>query len=541
MQKLSNNSDGIKIAANELKHGNIVAIPTETVYGLAANALDSNAVEKIFKAKGRPSDNPLIVHIAEISDMEKYAEVTALAYTLAKKFWPGPLTMILPKKECIPKEVTANLQTVAIRMPQHETAREIIRECGFPIAAPSANISGRPSPTSAQHVEDDFKDNPFVTAVVDGGKCRCGVESTVLSLCGEVPCLLRPGFITAEMLKEIIPNLKIAEAVLNELPANETVLSPGLKHKHYSPIARTICIKGLSANAAKYVRSDGNIKKTVICFHNEERLFENCTIIPYGKESDFEELAENLFRALREADKTNSDKIYVRIPEIDETSVNGVLLAVYNRLLRAANFTVIDCNLAANGTVIGVTGPSGAGKGTVCRILEKYGYIHIDTDKIWHKIINKKVSELTKAFGNISDQNGNVDRKKLAEKAFSSESNLNKLNKIAHVAIMEKASEIIDENRSDGKFKFSIDGAAIFEAEANKICNKIIAVTACETERVKRVKLRDQIDETLIKQRFERQKPNDFYTQNADYTVINNDNPENLEQKIKTILHEIEK
>ena len=175
MQILKNNEDGISFAANELKKGNVVAIPTETVYGLAANALDPSAVAKIFKAKGRPSDNPLIVHISDISDMEKYANPPQIAYTLAEKFWPGPLTLIMPKKDCVPLEVTAGLNTVAIRMPEHETARHIISACGLPLAAPSANISGKPSPTSAQHVIDDFNDNQFVSAIVDGGKCKCGV------------------------------------------------------------------------------------------------------------------------------------------------------------------------------------------------------------------------------------------------------------------------------------------------------------------------------------------------------------------------------
>ena len=536
MQKLQSNAAGISIAAAELKKGNVVAIPTETVYGLAANALNPQAVAKIFKAKGRPSDNPLIIHISEVEDLERYAYPNKIAYELAEKFWPGPLTMILPKKSCIPVEVTAGLDTVAVRMPEHSVAREIISQCGLPLAAPSANISGKPSPTSAEHVIDDFGGNIYVEAVVDGGKCKCGVESTVISLCGDVPCLLRPGFITAEMLKAVIPNLKIAEAVLKELPNSEKALSPGLKHKHYAPKARTVCIKGLCENAIKYVAQDGKKEKTVICFYGEEDKFENCRVIPYGKADDFEELAENLFDALRQADKTDCEKIYVRIPEINEKLVNGVLLAVYNRLLRAASFTVIDCDSSVKGLVIGVTGQSGAGKGTLCGILAKKGFVHIDTDKVWHEIIDASVPKLEAVFGKVTDENGKVDRKILGEKAFSSPESLNKLNAIAHKEIMAEVSVIMDENRAKGNFDFAIDGAALFEAGAKDTCDFIIAVIADRNTRLQRVKNRDNIDDARAEKRFSGQKDETFYTENADFTLIN-DNLDELEVNLNAILN----
>jgi len=540
MQKLQSTAEGISVAADELKKGNVVAIPTETVYGLAANALDPEAVAKIFKAKGRPSDNPLIIHISDADDLAKYAFPNKIAYELAAKFWPGPLTMILPKKDCIPMAVTAGLDTVAVRMPEHPVAREIISKCGLPLAAPSANISGKPSPTSSEHVWDDFNGNAHVSAVVDGGKCKCGVESTVISLCGDVPCLLRPGFITAEMLREVIPNLKIAEAVLKELPSSEKALSPGLKHKHYAPKARTVCIKGLCENAVKYVMKDGNKAKTVICFRGEEAYFENCTVIPYGDHDNFEELAENLFDALRQADKTDCEKIYVRIPEIDENLVNGVLLAVYNRLLRAASFTVIDCDKTSEGLVIGVTGQSGSGKGTLCGILAKKGFIHIDTDKVWHEIIDISAPKLEEAFGKVTDGNGRVDRKILGEKAFSSPESLNKLNSIAHKEIMAQVSVIMDENRAKGNFNFAIDGAALFEAGAKDICDFIIAVTADRKTRLERVKKRDGIDDLRAEQRFSGQKDESFYTENSDYIIIN-DNLNDLEEKLNVILEKYNK
>ncbi|MBR5543766.1 MAG: dephospho-CoA kinase, partial [Oscillospiraceae bacterium] len=352
------------------------------------------------------------------------------------------------------------------------------------------------------------------------------------------PCLLRPGFITAEMLRAVIPDLIIAEAVLKELPNSEKALSPGLKHKHYAPKARTVCIKGLCENAVKYVKLDGKIKKTVICFNGEEDKFAECNVIVYGNSNDYEELAENLFDALRQADVSECDKIYVRIPEIDEETVNGVLLAVYNRLLRAASFTIIDCDLAATGKVLGITGQSGAGKGTVCKILEEQNYIHIDTDKVWHEIIDSKAEELEKAFGKITDENGKVDRKALGEKAFSSEESLQKLNEIAHKSIMAKVSEIIDENRAKGNVFFTIDGAALFEAGAKENCDAIIAVIADRETRLKRVTARDGIDEERARKRFEGQKDEEFYTSNADFTLINDDLSK-LSDKIKDILNKI--
>ena len=240
---------------------------------------------------------------------------------------------------------------------------------------------------------------------------------------------------------------------------------------------------------------------------------------------------------MRQADALDCEKIYVRIPEIDEKSVNGVLLAVYNRLLRAASFTVIDCDSAAKGLVIGVTGQSGAGKGTLCKILENKGFFHIDTDKVWHDMIDDCAPKLEAVFGKVTDDNGRVDRKILGEKAFSSEENLKKLNEIAHKSIMAKVSEIMDENRSKGIFNFAVDGAALFEAGAKATCDFIIAVTADWNSRLERVKKRDGIDDKRAEARFSGQKSEEFYTQNADFTIINDDIG-SLEAKIEAVLAE---
>ena len=256
--------ENIAKAGKILKNGGVVAIPTETVYGLAANALDKKAVAKIFAAKGRPADNPLIVHITDAKDIEKYAYPNEKAAALAKKFWPGPLTMILPKKECIPNIVSAGLDTVAIRCPSHPVARAIINAAEVPLAAPSANISGKPSATTAKHVLKDFGEN--IDAVIDGGTCDCGVESTVVTVATEPPVLLRPGFVTPEQLREILPDLKIAEAVTKELPAGAKVLSPGMKHKHYAPKAEAYAVLGSQERRR-------SLYSTVFQKINERRLY----------------------------------------------------------------------------------------------------------------------------------------------------------------------------------------------------------------------------------------------------------------------------
>ena len=244
----------ISKAAKIIRSGGLVAIPTETVYGLAANALDGKAVSKIFVAKGRPMDNPLIVHIASVDDIENLvSEFPEKAHLLAKHFWPGPLTMILPKSKIIPDEVSAGLETVAVRFPSNKTAQKIIAESGVPLAAPSANSSGYPSPTEASHVKEDLFGK--IDAIVDGGKCNVGVESTVITLASDVPRLLRPGAVTLEQIKDVIGEVEVDKAICNRLDEGEKVISPGMKYKHYSPLAKVILVKGSDDAYIKYVNS----------------------------------------------------------------------------------------------------------------------------------------------------------------------------------------------------------------------------------------------------------------------------------------------
>ena len=322
-------------ASTLLKNGELVAIPTETVYGLGANALDKDACLNIFKAKGRPGDNPLIVHIADPCDAEKIAYNNSLYYKLAAKLMPGPLTIILPKKEIIPNEVTAGLDSVAIRCPVHPVADALIRAAGIPIAAPSANSSGKPSPTTAQHVFDDM--NGKIPLILDGGECDVGVESTVIKITDDEIILLRPGAVTPEMLMELCPNVTIASAVKEELKAGEKPLSPGMKYKHYAPSANLYLVDDKSVDFIELAREKQKTENcAIMCYDQEAELLENKNLLPVGDKDDIKKQTKKLFILLREADKLGVDTIYAHLPNDD-----GESLAIYNRMIRACAHRVI--------------------------------------------------------------------------------------------------------------------------------------------------------------------------------------------------------
>lgn len=318
-------------SAKLIKNGEVVGIPTETVYGLAANALDENAVKKIYIAKGRPSDNPLIVHISDISELPPLvAEIPAKVKIMAEKFWPGPLTMIMKKSDIIPNTTSGGLDTVAVRMPQSEYARAIIKACGVPLAAPSANLSGSPSPTNAKYVYDDM--NGRIPLIIDGGKSKIGVESTVITFVSEIPTVLRPGGVTVEEIRDTIGEVRVDGAVLNELRDGETAASPGMKYKHYAPKADITILKGSLEQFIAYTKDKDFF---ALVFEGEEKHFENA--VTYGKPLDGISEANRLFDALRELDEQGAKTVYARCPQL-----LGVGLAVYNRLIRSAGFNIID-------------------------------------------------------------------------------------------------------------------------------------------------------------------------------------------------------
>ena len=325
----------IKKAAEILKNGGLVAIPTETVYGLAASAFNEDAVANIFKAKGRPNDNPLIVHIADINELEVIAkDITPQAKKCMDAFWPGPFTAVLPKKDIIPATVSGGLNTVAVRLPANAVARAIIKQSGLPLAAPSANRSGSPSPSTAEHVIDDL--NKKIDAVVISEKCAVGVESTVVTFATNPPRLLRPGGITVEMLKKFIPDLVIDAAVTAEPEKGVAVASPGMKYKHYAPKAEVFMATGSINAFCKYCKEHKDDFDFALCY-DEDEIELSIPHLSLGANEDHEKQAELLFDFLRDIDKKGYKKVIVHAPLKE-----GVGLAVYNRLIRAAGFKVIE-------------------------------------------------------------------------------------------------------------------------------------------------------------------------------------------------------
>lgn len=317
-------------SAEILKNGGVVGIPTETVYGLAANALDENAVKKIYIAKGRPSDNPLIVHISDFSELSPLVEeIPEKVKTMAEHFWPGPLTMIMKKSEIISDTVSGGLNTVAVRMPKSEYARAIIKNCGLPLAAPSANLSGSPSPTNARYVFDDMDGR--IPLIIDGGSCEIGVESTVITFAENPPRLLRPGGVTLEEMTELIGEITVDDAVLNKLADGAEAASPGMKYKHYAPKADITLIKSSFEDFKKLVECE-NV--TALCFDGEGKKL-TVPFVEYGKENDGCSQSARLFDALRELDEMGASKVYARCPD-----TKGMGLAVYNRLIRSCGFNI---------------------------------------------------------------------------------------------------------------------------------------------------------------------------------------------------------
>lgn len=330
--EISNSS--LSRAGEVLRGGGLVVFPTETVYGLGANALDATAAEKIYAAKGRPSDNPLIVHIASPEDADKYAYAGEEYKRLAKAFMPGPLTVIMPKRDCIPLTVTGGLDSVGIRCPENKTARALIKAAGVPIAAPSANISGKPSPTSAAHVKDDLDGK--VDVIIDGGDCTVGLESTIVKLGDGKVTLLRPGAITLDMLSTLFDNIEVDDAVTNKIKDDARPLSPGMKYRHYAPSAPLYLLNGTDENRIEYCKTVDS-DTLLLVFDEEAELLAGKRIITIGKRDDTASQGKRLFAALREADAADCKRILAPLPR-----KNGMSLALYNRLIRAAAHNTID-------------------------------------------------------------------------------------------------------------------------------------------------------------------------------------------------------
>ena len=338
--------DDIKSAAEIIKAGGLVAFPTETVYGLGGDGTNPDAARKIYSAKGRPSDNPLIIHISDPSDAEGYTYTCDTYYKLAERFMPGPLTVVMRAKDSVPKETRGGLSTVAVRCPSNPIARKLIEFSGKPIAAPSANLSGSPSPTDAGHVIDDMQGR--IEMIIDGGVCEIGLESTIVKIEDDGSLtLLRPGRITVDELACIAP-VAIADAVTDMLKEGETALSPGMKYRHYAPASPVLLLDGNIGDILDYLKNENSQNIAILCYSDDFSILKSSIpdtdLFVLGAKDNINEQAKHLFSILRDADKHSYDKIYAPLP-----SKEGVGLALYNRMIRAAAHTIINLRQGRNG------------------------------------------------------------------------------------------------------------------------------------------------------------------------------------------------
>lgn len=328
-------------AGKIIKEGGLVAFPTETVYGLGGDALNPLASAKIYAAKGRPSDNPLIVHIADISALKKItAEIPEAAYTLAEKYWPGPLTMIFNKSDAVPYETTGGLDTVAVRMPSNKTALAFIEASGGYIAAPSANISGRPSPTKGSHVLEDM--NGRIEMILDGGECNIGLESTIVDLTDDVPMILRPGYISIEMVRETLGRAEYDPAIISDVDSNRAPKAPGMKYKHYAPKGELTIVSGEEEKVVSYIRNrianaGTDVRIGVLASTETIDRYDADKVINIGSLSDEEEVARHLYGALRDFDEAKVDIIYS-----EEFDIGQIGQAIMNRLIKAAGHKIVE-------------------------------------------------------------------------------------------------------------------------------------------------------------------------------------------------------
>ncbi len=513
------NAEIIEKAARIIKNGGLVAFPTETVYGLGADATNENSAKKIYKAKGRPSDNPLIIHISKASDAEKYAYTNALYYKLAEVFSPGPLTIILPKKATVPDSVTGGMDTVAIRIPSHPVARAIIEKSGVAIAAPSANTSGRPSPTSACHVIEDLLGK--IEMIIDGGSCDIGLESTVVKISENEINLLRPGAVDCQMLQSVCENVKVSQAVLEKLSDGQKAESPGMRYKHYAPDMPVYLVQGKEKDVSDFFkrRLIEDPQTGILCYEDQKEYIygEN---VKYLQKSHLQQ-ANVLFGYLRDFNKSCAKAVYSVVPDTD-----GIGLAVLNRLIRAAGFNIIQ---AKPFKIIGLTGQSGAGKGTLCQIFEEYGVHCIDTDKIYHSLLESNtdmLEEIRLQFGDAVIENGRLNRKNLAKIVFgeNSESELKALNRITHKYILAKSKSIASEYEKNGAFCVVIDAPQLFESGFDKECDATMAIIADEDILLQRIIFRDKITLQEARARIKNQHTAEYFKKNCTYVIENNGN-----------------
>ena len=506
-----NGENEIKEAAQILCRGGLLGIPTETVYGLGANALDEEAVLHIFQAKGRPQDNPLILHVPDVTWLERYCrEVPEAAYRLAERFWPGPLTMILPRRDIVPLRTTGGLDTVGVRCPDHAVTREIIRQAGVPVAAPSGNTSGRPSPTNAADMLEDMDGK--IDGIVDGGACRVGVESTIIDLTVTPPRLLRPGGLPLEELRSVLGEVAVDQAVTQQVSDTVRPRAPGMKYRHYAPHAPVTVVTGRPERSAAYIQAAVGAGEGVICFEEYRERFGAHPLQSLGSAADAAQQARRVFDALRRFDSTEVTHIYAQCP--DDT---GLGLAVSNRLKKAAGFHIVDADRLAD-VIIGITGGTGSGKTSALRALEGLGGRIIDCDAVYHRELASNAAlrrDITQAFGDVFD-GARLDRQKLGNMVFSDPDALQRLNAIVNrhllpVILQEAAGHLI----------VGLDAINLFDSGLAAHCRETVAVLAPAEQRVQRIMRRDGISQKYARLRISAQPEDTYYEARCGHILYN--------------------
>ena len=506
--------DKISAAAKILREGGLVGIPTETVYGLAANGLDETAVKRIFEAKGRPQDNPLILTIPGQQWLPRYCkDIPPLAYVLARKFWPGPLTMILKcRTDVVPSIITAGLDTVAMRCPNHPVTLAIIREAGIPVAAPSANTSGRPSCTTAQDVLEDMDGK--IEGVVDGGPCTVGVESTILDLTCDPPRLLRPGGLPLEALEQLIGPIAVDKAVVSPLQEGEQPKAPGMKYRHYAPKAPVTVFTGAPEASAREIARRVGPTTGVICFDEFAHLFPQQEVHTLGPSNDKLAQAQRVFDALRTFDNSDVSEILAQCPDS-----RGLGLAVGNRLKKAAGFHIIEAD--STRVVLGLTGGTGAGKTSALNAIRELGGEIIDCDAVYHEMLDHDQelrNTINATFPGVFGPDGKLNRQKLGQEVFAKKERLDKLNAIVFRFLIPELERRM-EGIPDGLY--AIDAINLIESGLDRLCDRTIAVTAPTELRVRRIMARDNITEQYARLRISAQKSDEFYRGKCDLELNN--------------------
>ena len=507
-------AQSIEQAADILRRGGLLAIPTETVYGLGANGLDETAVLHIFEAKGRPQDNPLILHIPDAGWLKRYCEdVPDAAYKLAERFWPGPLTMILKKKPCVPLRTTGGLETVGMRCPDHAVTRAIIEASGVPVAAPSANTSGRPSCTTAEHVREDMWGK--IDGIVDGGPCQVGVESTIIDLTVTPPQLLRPGGLPLESLRDALGEVTVDKAVTQKMNDGEKPRAPGMKYRHYAPKAPVTVVTGGAKASARYLLTHAAENAGIICFDEFVPVFESHIVHPLGASGDKRAQAQHVFDALRTFDETDVPEIWAQCPDS-----KGLGLAIGNRLKKAAGFHVENADDGK--LVIGITGGTGAGKTSLLRALEKQGACVLDCDAVYHEML--KTDEelrgaLKEAFGGtIFRSDGSVDVHAIGLIVFGDTGRLAALDALVKKYVPREIARRMAETDAN---LIGLDAIKLMECGLGAICDASVAVTAPVEVRVKRIMTRDGITEEYARSRIAAQQDAEYFRARCGYEFVN--------------------